>query len=190
MSTVETIPLLTPTHLTRENRDLFSSLSSSATFNIRGLGSQHDDSQHSKRELLGMDCKSYQIDICAIQETKVTQPETIVLANGYNLFLFDQLDGRHGGLGFVVSPRLINYVYCWKYISDRVCYLELSFPSRNGTPIRCRVVNAYCPHQGLVRKNPLVLENFYGQLLEAIDVPSNVELQILGDFNSKLGKLN
>ena len=120
----------------------------------------------------------------------MTQPESIVLANGYNLFLFNQLDGRHGGLGFVISPRLIDYVDCWKYISDRVCYLELKIPSRSGIPIRCRVVNTYCPHTGLVRKNPLVLENFYGQLLEAIDVPSNVELQILGDFNSKLGKLS
>ena len=46
---------------------LFTLLISFATFNIRGLGSQHDDSQHSKRELLGMDCKSYQIDICAVQ---------------------------------------------------------------------------------------------------------------------------
>ena len=120
----------------------------------------------------------------------MTQPDNIVLANGYRLFLFNQLDGRHGGLGFVISPRLISYVDCWKYISDRVCYLELCLPSRSGQSIRCRVVNAYCPHQGLVRKNPHVLENFYGQLLEAIDVPSKVELQILGDFNSKLGKLS
>ena len=31
--------------------------------------------------------------------------------------------------------------------------------------------------------------NFYGQLKEAIAVPSNVEIFVLGDFNSKLGKM-
>ena len=91
---------------------LFTLLISFATFNIRGLGSQQDDSRHSKREMLGKDCENYRVDICALQETKVTQSEALVLANGYNLFLFDQHDGRHGGLGFVISPRLMNYVVC------------------------------------------------------------------------------
>ena len=31
--------------------------------------------------------------------------------------------------------------------------------------------------------------NFYGQLKDAIAVPSNVEIFVLGDFNSKLGKM-
>ena len=161
-----------------------------ATFNIRGLGFQQENNQHSKRELLGLDCEKYHVDICALQETKVTESDSLVLRNGFNLFLFEQLDSRHGGLGFIISPRMMNYVVCWKYISDRVCYVDICIPSRSGTPLRCRVINAYCPHQGLVRKNPAVLDNFYGQLREAKNVSSNVELQFLGDFNSKLGKLS
>ena len=168
---------------------LFVLLLSFATFNIRGLGSQHDDSTQSKREKLGADCDSYHVDICAIQETKVVEPGVCTLSNGYRLIWFEQRDGRHGGLGFVISPRMFDYVVCYKTISDRVSYLDLNMPSRSGSLIRCRVVNAYGPHRKLASDNPKLLANFYGQLRDAINVPSNVEIFVLGDFNSKLGRM-
>ena len=163
-------------------------LISFATFNIRGLGSQQDNISLSKRELLGIDCVNYSVDICALQETKVTDPSTCTLSNGYRLILMEQRDSRHGGLGFCISPRIYEYVISWKYISDRVCYLELELPSRSGKSIRCRVINAYGPHRKLAHDNPQLIENFYGQLKDAMDVPSNVEPFVLGDFNSKLGR--
>ena len=61
---------------TTTKRSLFVSLLISfATFNIRGLG-QHDDTVHSKREDLGIDCMNrlcmrYNVDICAVQETNL-----------------------------------------------------------------------------------------------------------------------
>ena len=60
-----------------------------ATFNIRGLGVQQENNQHSKRELLGLDCEKYHVDICALQETKVTESDSLVLRNGFNLFMLD-----------------------------------------------------------------------------------------------------
>ncbi len=161
-----------------------------ATFNIRGLGSQLiQDSTHSKREQLGIDCVRYNVDICAVQETKVVEAGESTLSNGYRLILFEQKDGRHGGLGFVISPRIFSYVVRWKYISDRVSYMDLDIPSRSGKSIRCRVVNAYGPHKKLAHDNPQLIENFYGQLKESISVPSNTEIFVLGDFNSKVGRL-
>ena len=67
--------------------------------------------------------------------------------------------------------------------------MDLELPSRSGNLIRCRIVNAYCPHKKLANDNPNLLVNFYGQLKDAIAVPSNVEIFVLGDFNSKLGKM-
>ena len=182
------------------NSDMFTSSSarksilttlliSLATFNIRGLGSQQDISVHSKREQLGIDCSRYTVDICAIQETKTVEPGVCTLSNGYRLIWFEQKDGRHGGLGFVISPRMFDYVVCWTSISDRVSYMDLELPSRSGNLIRCRIVNAYCPHKKLAHDNPNLLVNFYGQLKDAIAVPSNVEIFVLGDFNSKLGRI-
>ena len=172
-------------------RSLFATLLISfATFNIRGLGSCEDPYElHSKREQLGADCLRYGVDICAIQETKTVQPGSCSLSNGYKLLWFEQKKSRHHGLGFVLSPRLIDYVVCWNSISDRVCYLDLELPTKSGKLLRCRVVNVYGPHKKLVTDNQQLLVDFYGQVRDALNVPSNVEIFVLGDFNSKLGRM-
>ena len=92
------------TSSTRKRSVFTTLLVSLATFNVRGLGSQQDDTVHSKREQLGIDCLRYTVDICAIQETKIVEPGVCTLSNGYKLIWFEQKDGRHGGLGFVISP--------------------------------------------------------------------------------------
>ena len=83
-------------------------LISFATFNIRGLG-QHEESVHSKREDLGLDCQRNNVDICAVQETKVVEPRPgiCILSNGYRLIWFEQKDGWHGGLSFVDCEAII-----------------------------------------------------------------------------------
>ena len=172
-------------------RSLFATLLISfATFNIRGLGSSDDpDDIHSKREQLGADCLRYGIDICAIQETKVVESGSHSLSNGYKLLWFEQKNGRHYGLGFVISSRLIDYVVCWNSISDRVSFLDLEFPTKSGKLIKCRVVNVYGPHKKLAENDQQLLIDFYGQVRDALNVPANVETFVLGDFNSKLGKM-
>ena len=172
-------------------RSLFATLLISfATFNIRGLG-HCDDSEniHSKREQLGSDCLRYGVDICAIQETKVVDRGSCRLSNGYKLVWFEQRNSRHHGLGFVISPRLIDYVVRWTCISDRVCFLDLEFPTKSGKLLRCRVVNVYGPHKKLAENDQQLLIDFYGQVRDALTVPANVETFVLGDFNSKLGKM-
>ena len=161
-----------------------------ATFNIRGLGTQERDGYGvSKREHLATDCARYKVDICAVQESKVTEGSFCQLPSGHRLILFNQLDNRHGGLGFVVSPRIANFVKSWKYVSDRVCFMDFELPTRSGNPVLCRVVNAYGPHMKLAEDNPRLITKFYGDLKEASSVCSNVEIIYLGDFNSKLGTL-
>ena len=80
-------------------------------------------------------------------------------------------------------------VKSWNYVSDRVCYLDLEFPSKSGKLLCCRVINAYCPHSKLAKDKPNLIKNFYGNLKLASSVGSNVELFFLGDFNSKLGRI-
>ena len=77
----------------------------------------------------------------------------------------------------------------WKSISDQVSYLDLELPTRSGKLVKCRVVNVYGPHKNLALEIPQLLVNFYGQVRDALDVPSNVETFMLGDFKSKLGRL-
>ena len=91
---------------------------------------------------------------------------------------------------------MFGYVVCWTSIRDGVrvkqsiqSYMDLELPSRSGDLIRCRIGNAYCPYKKLAHDNPNLLVNFCGQLKEAIAVRSNVEIFVLGEFNSKLERM-
>ena len=75
-------------------------------------------------------------------------------------------------------------------MSDNVAYIDLDLPSRSGEFTQCRVINAYGPTSPAAEKNPQLLDDFYDELSSAVNVPSNNELFICGDFNSRLGKLD
>ena len=67
--------------------------------------------------------------------------------------------------------------------------MDLEFPTKSGKLLRCRVVNVYGPHKKLAENYQQLLIDFYGQVRDALTVPANVETFVLGDFNSKLGKM-
>jgi exonuclease III len=90
------------------------SLLSLASLNAKGL------SKTEKQEELGMDCSRFKVDILCVQETKVKNHSTRYLENKYQLIMMEQNKGRHGGLGFIISPRLLPYVTDYQYTSDRV----------------------------------------------------------------------
>ena len=149
-----------------------------ATFNVRGL------SKSEKRERLGVDCVRYNVDIMALQETKTKNSVDMKLLTGHRLILFDQKKSYHYGLGFSISPRILECVKSYTVISDRVCYLDLVLQSKGGNLIKCRVVNAYGPTSVIAGDKPRLVKTFYKHLKAAINVPVNVEVFILGDFNA------
>lgn len=153
------------------------------TWNVHGL------KQDFKRSLLASDSARYGMDIVCLQETKCTETEDLFLHNGYRLILIEQKHGRHYGLGFVISPRMQKLVQSYFYISDRVAILTFQLPTKLGSNISYRVVNAYGPTMQRATENPQLTTNFYQSLTVAVTVPSRVELYIMGDFNSKLGRV-
>ena len=160
-------------------------LLSIATWNVQGLSVHEGDL---KIELLIEQLANANIDICALQETKVTAAEERSIKNS-KLILFDS-QSRHYGLGFVISPRISRYVVSHERLSDRVAVLDVRMPTRNGQFKMFRFVNAYGPTSQLARTSPIQLNFFYRQLSRAIRVPSRYEIFLLGDFNSKLGTLS
>ena len=155
-----------------------------ATWNVRGLVKDY------KRSLLVQDIQSYKIDIACLQETKCTVNEDVLLHNNVRLIIMEQKNCRHGGLGFVISPKIQKFVKSYGYISDRVAILDLQIPTKSGKPTNYRIVNAYGPTSQRAFQNPQVVQTFYQSLGIACKVPSRFELFVMGDFNSKLGKLS
>jgi len=161
------------------------SLLSLASLNAKGL------SKTEKQEELGTDCFEYSVDILCVQETKVKNHSTRYLRNNYKLIMMEQNQGRHGGLGFIISPRLIPYVTDYQYTSDRVSYLNVVIPSNlSSHPKNIRIVNGYGPTNPKAEGNPALLRKFYRELTHAISVPASHELFVCGDLNSKLGTLS
>ena len=154
------------------------------TWNVCGL------SKSIKRDNLANECLKYKMDIACLQETKSKLHEDLFLHNGYRLIIMEQRDSYHGGLGFIISPRMRDYVKSYSYISDRVAVLDLLIPTKSGAPVHYRMVNAYGPTTPRAQSNPQAVIDFYQSLSHAINVPSRWEYYICGDFNSKLGKVS
>jgi len=157
-----------------------------ATWNVWGLSLSAGTL---KTELIVDQMIDFKIDICAMQETKTIVSDEM-LVKGYKVILMGS-ECRHYGLGFIVSPRLKDYVVSYQYISDRVSVLDVRLPTRNGQFKMFRFVNAYGPTKDRVRQKGIsVLKLFYHQLTKALKVPARYELFVLGDLNAKLGNLS
>ena len=81
------------------------------TWNVCGLSTTH------RQHLVAEDIDRYDVDILALQETKTREFLETTLPGHHRLFLFDQKQGRHGGLGFVVNKRF--YGQCFIPSSDQ-----------------------------------------------------------------------
>ena len=131
------------------NNNLFV-LFSICTWNMRGLGSPEttlNEKSRSerllKRELLGKDCERYGMDIVGLQETKCVAAEDLMLYNNYRLIIFDQKEQCHGGIGFVISPKMQPHMTTFGVISDRVGFVDFSIPLKAGGMKHFRVVNCW-----------------------------------------------
>ena len=159
-------------------------LVSLSTFNLRGLGDEI------KQHQLDCDCTRYNMDIICLQETKVAQFfEHIFPKTGNKLIVLDQFSGWHRGIGFLITKCMLPCITEIKQISTNVAYVDFVVQSRNGQPVKCRVVNAYDPTSPAAEKSPKLRDEFYEELTCAIDAPKNYELFVCGDFNSRIGKL-
>ena len=112
-----------------------------------------------------------------------------MLQSGQKLVLVEQKEASYRGLGFVISPRLLNHINSYKYMGDRLSILDFTLPTRSGHQLKCRVVNAYGPTSERTAEDPILLDNFYAEITSVISILARLKLFICDDFKYKLGKL-
>ena len=174
-----------------------------ATFNVRGLRSE------SKQCELVADLNRYGVDICCLQETKISEDLDTNIEN-YRLINFQSNQKQYGN-GFAVSNKLKIHRF-WK-VDDRISVIQIVtnepknsnqvdryISSTQGTKVTIRkntpkylttVINVYAPHSVLVAKNPTLLDDLYNTLATLVNSFQNLSsamLLIAGDFNAKVGK--
>ena len=129
--------------------------------------------------------ESYNIDICALSETRVSG-ETIITEHGprgYTFFLKGLPEGEKQlhGVGFAVQTKLVANLNgkMPPGINERLMKMEI--PLKRGM---LRLISVYAPtasHADATR------DEFYDQLNQLLmEIPSNDKL-LLGDFNARVG---
>jgi len=146
------------------------------SFNVRGLTSG------TKRNSLRLDLSSYNVDVCTLQETKISAGLDEHFG-GYRIICMPS-SSYHYGLGFAVSTRVSSSIYRYWSVSDRVAVLTLSL----GQNSRMAVINAYAPTAARCASSIDESDQFYSALSTAFEaVRGETLLYLAGDFNSKVG---
>ena len=101
------------------------------TFNVRGLTLEY------KLQHLKDDCEFYNLDVCALQETKLTttQQKHLKSSSGkteYN-FLSFETDNHQHGIAFIVKD---TFIFTFKQLHDRLALINL-YLCRQNNNIQC-----------------------------------------------------
>ena len=83
-----------------------------ATFNIRGL------TEEIKKDHLASDLNRYDIDVCGLQETKISNGADVTI-QGHRLICLKS-ECEHYGNGFMVNNRLVENIEKHWRVSDRI----------------------------------------------------------------------
>ena len=87
------------------------------SFNVRGL------SEETKQKSLAKDMMKYNVDVCCMQEMKISNGIDINIEKHRLISLPSEC--KHYGNGFIVSPKWKDSIYKYWKVSDRISVLQL-----------------------------------------------------------------
>ena len=88
-----------------------------ATFNVRGLTKDY------KKENLATDVERYKVDICCLQETKISNGCDKEI-KGHQIICLPS-NNAHYGMGFIIHEKWKRFVHkVWK-VDDRIAVLQM-----------------------------------------------------------------
>ena len=147
-------------------------------WNVRTL---HQDGK--LEQLLAVFVK-YNLDLCALTETRLTGFEKRALDDGRLLLYSGREDDNHyQGVGLLMSKQAGQALEEWEPVDERILYARLKSRHRSMTVVVC-----YAPTEEADSNRK---DSFYGKLQEVISkVPKRDILLCLGDMNAKLGNDN
>ena len=147
------------------------------TWNTRTLN------QLGKKEEAAKEMKRYNLDILAIQESRLIGQgrSQIALENWRGEILWSGEEKYHqAGVAVILNKKASDALLAWKPISERIIYIRLGSKFSKLSLIIC-----YAPTENAEEETK---ENFYYSLQAVIDtVPYHDVLLVLGDFNAKVG---
>ena len=149
-----------------------------ASWNVEGLRGN----SAVKLEELKRFMTSQQVGIICMQETHLEQTECYK-DGAFGIFLSGTGDTSvrsYAGVGFMVSPRVMKSVVCFRGVSDRMATLRVKVP---GGVVQ--LISAYAPQSKL----PFALRyEFFTHLTDLVrPTTTHTSTIVMGDLNAKLG---
>lgn len=140
--------------------------------------------QEGKLEQLMSVFDKYELDVCALTETKLNGFEKTQVHEGKILLNSGREDGLHyQGVGMLLSKQAGQALDEWEPIDERIMYVR--FKSSHGN---MSIIVSYAPTNEADDNRK---DNFYIRLQEVTDkVPKHDILLCIGDLNAKLGNEN
>ncbi|XP_048483178.1 craniofacial development protein 2-like [Plutella xylostella] len=122
------------------------------------------------------------INIACLQETKWKGTKARELSDGYKFFYCGK-DGKRNGVGIVLDKDLKNNIIEINRVSDRIIYIRILLGD-----LALTIMSVYAPQAGCDER---IKEKFWEEFdTTLMNVPSDDQLVIGGDFNGHVGKYN
>jgi len=155
------------------------------TWNVRTLlDSQTANRPERRTALVARELGRYNIDIAALQETRLAEEGQLTEDKGGYTFFWSgrsSAERREAGVGFAIKTNLLkNLKSLPKGINDRLMTMQIPTGKKQTT-----LISAYGP----TMTNPDEAKDKFYQELDTLisNVPKGDKLFILGDFNARVG---
>ncbi|XP_072046970.1 craniofacial development protein 2-like [Amphiura filiformis] len=133
-------------------------------------------------ETLLDEIQEFKWDIIGLAETKREGQGIVELQGGMWLYNHGKTeeDTEAKGIGFLVHPKLTDYVTEIKSYSNRVAALNLHLTGRD----QISIIQVYAPTS---EYDDEIVEIFYEDVSKAIEANKGKYTIVMGDFNAKVG---
>ncbi|KAK9692741.1 Endonuclease-reverse transcriptase [Popillia japonica] len=145
-----------------------------ASWNVRGL------CYAGALKNLEAETEKYNIEILAIQETKLRQ-EGILELEKYILFNSNNKENRLFGTGFLIANKLKHIVMKFTPVNEKICQMQFRGKERN-----INIINVHAPTED---KDDKEKSKFYETVEDIYDLLPKHDMNIIvGDLNAKMRK--
>lgn len=150
------------------------------------MDNKNSDRPERRTALVGRELQRYNIDVCALSETRLAGTGEITeVGAGYTFFWSGKApnERREAGVGFAIRTSLVkNLESLPRGICDRLMVMRLPLQGKKHVTL----ISAYAPTMTYTQEQK---ELFYQKLTTLLrSIPKDDKLLLLGDFNARVGK--
>ena len=119
-------------------------------------------------------------DFICFSETRA-EDDDVLLEGGHRLLCCNKRN-RYAGVAILVHSQWVRHILCFRQVSDRVAYIDVSIGN-----VLCRIIAVYVPHAGYPTVDfDACFDDIRVAVLDARR--QNINAIVAGDFNTEVDR--